>query len=191
MAKRERVHVAWYPQWEGAIRWWTIGFIKKNSWRCDRINDPDDLLQDAYLTYAKIVKRYPRVIEPKHFMALYKVALQNEMWDRARTQQRKSQAIADIAVDAAEYGAERIGDLTNNGYLQALIAEAPDEVKFALAILTSEDATIWEEKPRQPYQKPRARENLNMKLNRAFGFRKVKFDFTGVLKTLLTKEGTT
>jgi hypothetical protein len=120
---------------------------------------------------------------------LFKTAMQNSLWDKARYQQRKGLATVDIDIDAAEYGAGRIGDLTNNGYLAAIVAEAPEEVRFALTLLTSEKSEA--EPPRVPFQKPKPRENLNMRLNRAYGFKRVRFDFTGAIQTLLTSEGAT
>ncbi len=183
-ALRERV--IWYPAWEGPILKWTVNFIKKNRWRCDRLHEADDLLQDAYITYRRVEAKYPRVVDAAHFMALYKMAIVNEMWDRARYKKRKHGAAADLTIDAAEYGAGRIGEVTNNGYLKALIAESPDEVKFALALFNNESTDLWSELPRLPRQKPRERENLNMRLNRAYGFKRVRFDFVGAIKALLT-----
>src|SRR5882672_8340347 len=189
---RSRASLSWHPQWEGPIKHWATKFIKKNRWRCDRIHELADLMQDAFLTFLKIEAYYPRVVEPQHFMALFKVAMQNALWDHARYMQKKSSATVDIDKDAAEYGAGRIGELTNSGYLHALVAEAPDEVKFALALLSSEQSDeFWAETPRAPYQKLKARENLNMRLNRAYGYKRVKFDFTGAIYSLVTSEGVT
>lgn len=183
---RRRIRVSFQPQWEGVIRSWSISFIKKNQWRCDRLHDFSDLLQDAYLTFLKIETKYPRVVEAPHFMALFKTAMQNEMWDRARYKQHKSALISELDRDAAEYGADRIGDLTNSGYLNALLAEAPEELKLALAAFDDEGLLeIMRSKPVRGY-KLKQRENLNMKLSRVIGFRRIRYDFASAFKALLS-----
>lgn len=184
--RRRREHVLWQPVWEGPIQGWAIKFIQQNKWRVDRLHEFDDLLQDAYLTFLKIEAKYPRVIEAPHFMALFKTAMQNELWDKARYKQHKSALISELDLDAAEYGAGRIGDLTNSGYLNALLAEAPEELKLALAAFDDEELLkIMRSKPVRG-TKPKYRENLNMKLSRMIGFRRVRYDFASTFKALLS-----
>lgn len=183
---RRREHLKWRPEWSGPIEGWAKKFIYENGWRCDHLHEPDDLLQDAYLTFLRIEAKYPRVIEAPHFMALFKTAMQNEMWDRARYKMHKAALTTELDLDAAEYGAYRIGDLTNNGYLNALLAEAPEELKLALA--TFDDDELLEIMRSEPARssKPKQRENLNMKLSRVIGFRRVRYDFVSAFKALLS-----
>ena len=172
--------MCWSPSWEGPIEGWAVNFIKNNKWRCDRLHDQDDLLQDAYLTYMKLVETYPRVIEPKHFMALFKAAMWNAMHDRARYKRRKRLVHEDTPKDVSEFCEGRIGELTNYGYINVLLAEAPEELHMALALLEGSP-----EKLRGKVNEQGQRENLNMKLRRILGLGDV--DVIGTLRALLTQ----
>lgn len=108
---RVRARLAWQPCWEGPTKAWALGFIIRNMWRCDRVHDADDLLQDAYLTYLKMAAKYPRVRKQAHFMSLYRRSINNEMHDRARYMKRKRMVNEDTAVDAGELPG-RIGEVS-------------------------------------------------------------------------------
>lgn len=171
-----RQTLRWSPMWEGPTKTWTIQFLKKNKWRCDRVHDQDDLLQDAYLTFLKISRKYPRVMEQAHFMTLYRRALWNEMHDRARYVHRKRTVHLDTSIDATELCALRIGEMTNEGYLNLLIEQAPEELKLALECLG--------QNPPELHQQNGHRENLNMKLRRVLHCQ--GYDFTNGMRSLLT-----
>ncbi len=171
-----RPRLKWCPQWEGPIRAWAIKFINKNKWRCDSINDFDDLLQDAYLIFIKISDTYPRVIEQPHFMSLFKRAMHNQMHDRARYMQLKHVLHQETASDVSEFYDE--GEETHYGYVSALLEEAPEELREALELLVKNPEKLRETDLSLP------RENLNGKLRRILGFGS-KFDFVGMLRGLL------
>jgi DNA-directed RNA polymerase specialized sigma24 family protein len=176
MAKRERVRLRWVPQWDEKVRGWAIKFITQNQWRCDKIHEFDDLVQDAYLLFLKIAERYPKVNQPQHFMALFKRALANQIHDHARYMRRKRIIHQDTHKDAIELYSD-VGEENNQGYLNALIAEAPSELRLALTIIETEPEKLRNVTSRHS-------ENLNMKLRRILGI-KGKFDFATALKTLI------
>ena len=180
--KRVRARLAFTPIWEGVIRGWAKKFISKNRWRCDSIHNFDDLLNDAYLTFIRVAERYPRVMDPPHFMALYKTAMRNEMHDRARYVQRKRPVHAELSDDVSDLFDDRMGEVTNGGHFNLLMAEAPPEVRLALTLLSEQPEAL-----RDPAKRPKNRENLNMRLRRILG---IEFDFVGAFKTLLAKEPT-
>src|SRR5687768_14833046 len=95
--KRVRGRPVWTPQWEGVVYLTTCKFIAKNNWRCDHLHSREDLLQDAYLIFMKIRDMYPRVVEEKNFMALYRTALSNKMNDRALYVKRKREVHQDTS----------------------------------------------------------------------------------------------
>jgi len=177
--KRERIRVCWSPKWDGPIKAWSQKFINQNLWRVDRIHDADDLIQDAYLTFVKVQEAYPRVVEPGHFMALFKTAMTNRMHDRARYVMLKRTIHDDTPYDVSEMFDGRIGEVTNQGYLNALLTEAPNELRAALALLASNPGAL------RSNEGPR--ENLNQKLRRLLGIDKMvlKYDFVAELLTLL------
>lgn len=145
---RKRIRVAWTPVWEGSIKSWATQFLWKNKWRCDYIFDFDDLLQDAYLVFVKINDTYPRVIEPKHFMALFKRAMYNMLHDHSRGTKRKRKVFVDSGFDATQFYADRIiGEPTNAGYASLLVAEAPEELHMALKLVQDPEVpkAMWGE----------------------------------------------
>lgn len=175
--RRQRVRLSWCAKWEGNIENWAKKFIKKNKWRCDPIHEFNDLLQDCYLIFIKISERYPRVVEQAHFMALFKRAVSNQMHDHARYMRRKRLVCTITTADPVDQAVRLPGEVTNSGYLNALLAEAPEELRLALAIIETEPETLCE-------REGRLRSNLNMKLRRLLGIE--DFDFAGAFKALLT-----
>lgn len=177
ITRRYRVKLLWSPIWEGPIKNWAAKHIRENLWRCDSIHGFDDLMQDAYLWFVKVSDRYPRVVDPKHFMALYKTTLRNKLHDHARYMQRKRVLHEESDTDVSEAYADRVGELTNGGFLSALLARAPEEVKQALTLVTQNPAVLNSNPHRY------RRENLNMRVSRVLGLPNFRLDTE--LKTLL------
>mgnify|MGYP001572231057 CR=1 FL=1 len=137
-------------------------------------------MQDAYLAFHKVSESYPRVIDPRHFMALYKTTLRNKMHDHARYVLRKRECVEITSKDVSELFEERIGDVTNYGYVAALLNEAPEELKMALALI-AENPTALDENISGK------RENLNMRIRRVLGISQ-DFSFDTVIRQLLAED---
>jgi hypothetical protein len=136
---RKRQPIIWTPEWGKAYEGWSVTFIKHNIWRVDHIHDFDDLLQEAYLTFQRVSYTYPRVVDEKHFMALFKRAMINKMHDRSCAKRRKEKVEAPLSQEVADFFTRRIGEVTNAGYMAALLDEMPEELKLALNIIISRD----------------------------------------------------
>ncbi len=173
----KRPTLSWSPCWEGPTEKWTRGFLQKQKWRCDRIHEYDDLLQDAYLTFLKVYNRYPRVAGQAHFMTLYRAALKNEIHDRSRYMRRKREQHQDTSVDASDLCVGRIGEVSHAGNLNLLIEQAPEEVKLALKCIG--------QNPPELHCSNGHCETLNMKLRRVLGGYQ-NYNFVGEIKALLT-----
>jgi len=178
----ERVRIVWRPQWGNEYEKWAAKFVRKNLWRCDCVHDFEDMMQEAYLTFVRIADTYPRVIDPKNFMALFKMAMTNKMHDRSLYKKRRNAAEVVLSMDVSEFFTGRIGEMTNAGYLAALINEAPEELKLALATLAK---GLPEKKKSKPGSlKPR--KNLSMQVAEALNLGP-KADPLTQLKKLLTE----
>ena len=124
----------------------------------------------------RMVETYPRVTQPGHFMALFKMAMTNKMHDRSLYTQRKKCVEVLLPEDASTYFQGRIGEVTNAGYLMALLAEEP-ELQLVLETLARG----------LPIEKPsKKRENLSMRLCRILGLGPDK-DPIASLKRILTQ----
>jgi hypothetical protein len=176
-AVRTRATPAWSPTWQGPVQQWSAKFIKNNKWRCDRIYDFEDLMQEAHLIFLRISDKYPRIIDPRHFMGLYKVALSNWFNDRASYMQRHGQAV-DLGIDPMELCMGHIEE-GHAGLLSILLEEAPQELRLALALLAENPEALRTETPTAGQ-----RENLNMKLRRILGL-SAAFDLKALLTDLL------
>ncbi len=183
MTQRKRERIVWSPEWNDIFQAWTKKFLYANIWRCDSIHSIEDLMQDAYIIFIYISDTYPRVIEPKNFMALYKMALANKIHDRSLYKKRRSAAEVVTSSDVSEFFTGRIGEMTNAGYLMALLNEAPEEVKLALATLAK---GLPDEGKRRSMQH---REGLGDKLCRLAGLKPSGYhpgmDVIGELRKLL------
>jgi len=183
----QRDNIGFKPVWEGPFQKWSIKFIVANKWRFDPIYDVDDLLQDAYLTFRRVVAAYPRVVEAKHLMSLFQRAMWNEMHDKARRKRDKFD-VEQIMPEDANLD-DRIGELSNDGVVAAIVSELPLEAKLALKAM--QDPTVLDKlrQKRKPSKLARQlgvgheRENLNMKLARIL---KLPLqDFIGPIKEAL------
>lgn len=162
-----RKRIKWTPEWNEDSAKWSAKFIRKNKWRLDPTLSHEDLMQDAVVIFYYVAASYPRVVNPAKFMALFKRAMVNKTHDRSLYGTRKRAAEIVLEKDVSEYFHGSIGELSNEGYLAALLSEAPVEVQLALAGLANgvaaEPKTTKKRKPLQP------RENLSMRLSRLLG----------------------
>ena len=138
--QRKRERIVYTPTWCKEYEKWVRGFVNVHSWRVDPMYGPDDLVQEAYITFRHLADRYPRLMDPQHFMALFKRAVINKMNDRSCYYNRRKNTVeAPISADIYDLFVGRIGEMTNNGYLNVLLNEMPDEMKLAVAMLTDEN----------------------------------------------------
>ena len=162
--KRERID---WPEWNKEHIDWSKGFNRYNKWRVDRVYDEDDLLQEAWLVFKYVSDTYPRCLCPQHMLALFKRAMTNKMNDRAcRVKRRRDTPEGAISCDVYEVLAGRIGEVTNEGYLNTLLHEQPEELKLVLSMLA--EGKLDEETPHKGLQvrktaSEKAREFLNKK----------------------------
>lgn len=115
---------------DGPIKGYLVNEMTRNLWRVSATMTEEDFLQEGYLVYMKCAKYYPDA-EPKHFMSLYKTALERRIVDLANLDTRNR-----TASTTDETGTERdvAGDLENDGYLRVLVKQAPAEVVQVLTL---------------------------------------------------------
>ena len=159
---RVRESIVFTPTWGHEYQGYAHNYCRTQQWRCDYVHDLSDLMQDAYLVFVKVKDGYPRVIDAPHFMALFKVALRNSLHDKANYRQRKDSLEDHLSTDVSESCTGRIGEIGNAGYIAALIAEMPEELRLALNMLAK--GLLNEREEKQPGLQPR--ESLSMQLRR-------------------------
>lgn len=196
LAKRvrlpRRVELEWKPKWEPEVRGWAYNYIAQNRWRVDGINDIEDLMQDAYVVFLKVADTYPRVIEPRHFMALYKTSLRNFLLDKARHFERCKNvvdinAVLDTAPNTEEYLITPdafLGVTHNEGPLNAMLAKASPELAMLLQFL-KDDCNLAALREAQRTEKYAPRMTLDQRLSKLLGIE--AFPFRDTFKKLLSQ----
>ena len=130
------------PSFTGPIEGYVTNFLRKHYWKVAAGMELEDAMQEARLVFLRCASKYGLTDTPQHFMALFKTAWHNHYIDLARGD---SDARAVIS-----YGYERditssVDDalldlldmipacLDNDGYLNALLREAPNDVATILS----------------------------------------------------------
>ena len=123
------------PEYPGRIQGWAVNFCSENAWRVSATMELNDLLQEAYLTYLKVVEKYGKTAKNgPHFMRLYQTTLRNRVtdlaWDASEVYTKtKREEVAEFSLESV------MGDSDNDGYLSVLIQQAPTEVKMVLNMI--------------------------------------------------------
>jgi hypothetical protein len=157
------------PEWSGSVEGYTVNQVTKALWRVAITHDRDDLMQEARIVFLKCERAYPAVDTPQHFMALYKTALANRINDLAR----KHTTIKDVSVGAAddhERGLRgQVGALDNDGYITAMVRQAPREIAMVLALFLNAPAELLELAENAWGAQKRQRESANAMIRRLLG----------------------
>jgi hypothetical protein len=131
---------------KGPIEGYVVNYIKRHGWKVESTQTRDDLLQEAYLVYMKIGRKYPDLKDPPHFMALFKTA-----WSRRFTELANEDTASRVLtqlVTRNEEGEEAVldpvGDADNDGALAVMIRQAPREVTAVLNLFLSAPQEIME-----------------------------------------------
>jgi len=109
-------------------RIWLLKTVQKNYWRVPKWYEVDDLVQDGFLHYLRVLRKYQEVRNPAHLMALFKVTFCNHLNDLSN---RKTWCTECNGID------EFAEVLFSEGWGEILkvIADAPPEIKRALHVL--------------------------------------------------------
>jgi DNA-directed RNA polymerase specialized sigma24 family protein len=98
--------LVFFPRWEGEIEGWACKYIGKNLWRYRPDLEFDDLYQEAYLVFQRVADKYLHVSEPRHLMALFKMAVRRQFIDivKARSIRVRLVSFPDAETDDPEPG---------------------------------------------------------------------------------------
>ena len=100
MPKAVRPLKALKAGYDEGMQAWAKAKAHKEAWRVKGICDCEDLIQDAFLIYARCKNRYPDV-EQRHLMALFKTSYSNHIHDLARQRMRHQEDLfCDLLADS-------------------------------------------------------------------------------------------
>ena len=132
---------------DAGTRGWIVKFAQANLFRLAPLYELEDLTQDGFLIYYKLVRRYPHATKPAHLMALVKTSYANHVTDLCRKASRRGQLFAlDLEADLAF----ALSDIPIHAPAQVSpeLALAPLEFRQFIAILEQAPELI-----RAPYER--------------------------------------
>ena len=182
LKRNTRVRIQDKPEWGSSFYGWALNYLKQNKWRCDPLLDLDDLIQDAYLVFENVTSCYPRILDQKHFMALFKSALKNSVFDKQRKERKRINSFGQTMENIDEVIETLEGEYENYGPLISAINKASPELKMLLEAFSDDEKL---ELLRAPLRKRKGqpRDNLNIRFNKILGLEK-RVNLVSELKNL-------
>lgn len=121
------------PQWKGSIEGYSKNYCIKNLWKFASIGyDLQDLTQESYVIFLKCQMRYQETDTPQHFMALFKTAIHNHLYDLSKPYFHELQYLTRLS---EELDLENYSSVEECGTFAILLSQAPIEVKQVLNLL--------------------------------------------------------
>lgn len=77
---------------QGAYRW-LVKYAHKHHWRVATFYELTDLIQDGWLCYMIVRRKYPNAVDPPHIMRLFQVTFINHVNDLSKYQSRMAALI--------------------------------------------------------------------------------------------------
>ena len=184
---QKRKQLSFVPEFKGKIEGYVVNYLKKNYWRVAAHHEYEDLLQEAYFKFLVVKDKYPEVVNPPHFMALFKTAWNNHFINLSKTQTKditiiESQLMGEISLFELSDKKGRVND--HEGDVTILLKQAPEEIQLLFAAL---DDTDLVKLLRQKSQKIRngnrraRRETTNQALCRILGLNPEDVDIRNML----------
>lgn len=191
LPKRQRVRLnkktvdVWSPEWSLELRGWSFRYIKKTLWQYEFINEPEDLMQDAYLVFDRVRSSYPWVTSPAQFMALYKTSLRNYLFDKKREFGRKVNLIDESlgADDITTIDPASTLDMVDTLYFLESDISCPEELKLFFKFIR-DDRNLETWRAPQRAKRGEARLTFDQRLSKLLGVK--EFPFKQALRDLLS-----
>lgn len=166
---------------EGA-RKWLFKYAKKNYWRVAQWIDFDDLIQDGYVEYYEVLKRYPSATEPAHIMQLFKLCFCSKLEDLVRANTKQ---VDDARSDLVEVYESPLMVVPDSSVFTALVVKAPQLVRDTIALLADEKNRDVLSAPFKRYDNGR-RETLNERVCSMLGLDYKSVDAVGTTRMYFT-----
>lgn len=180
---------------DDGARGWLVKTATKSYWRVSRWYELDDLIQDGYVCYYKVLQKYPGAIDVPHRMALFKVIYINFIHDLATKRTKAVSEILDTDMQGATEDFDRsflstLVECPLSGMVEvgALLASAPERVRAAFELFTTESgkAAMRSVYRRRRGGKHLVRETMNQRLCRLLGYDPTQVDVAREIREYLT-----
>lgn len=141
------------PSYSSKIEGWTKNYLKSNFWRISRIYQYDDIMQDSYVLFMELKNRYGGTVDnARWFMSLYQRSFINMFTDlsNVNTNEEHTTPISHLGKSYTEEDDDdlffdtQLGTEENEGYLEIMLKQAPDEIKTVLNIILNSPTEMRE-----------------------------------------------
>lgn len=111
------------------VRGFIFNQARENLWRVASFYELDDLVQDGFMCWVRIVRRYPDVRTTKRRMPLFKTAFINHIHNLARTKSRRVELVnaASLEIGAFEAMCEQ-ADASADPDIGFIITQLPQAI---------------------------------------------------------------
>jgi hypothetical protein len=163
---------------DAGARNWLFRHANKNHWRVAAWMDLDDLIQEGYIEYCEVLKRYPQAVEASHKMRLFQLCFRSKIEDLVRANTKQVDDARSDILEIYDGDAILVPDFSN---LHALLIKAPQVIKDALTLLADDKQREELVKPFTRYDNGR-RETLNERMCKLLNIDSSKVDVVGQMK---------
>lgn len=161
------------------VHGWIINTTRVNFWRVAGWYEFDDLVQDGFMHYQRIIAKYSNVREPKQIMSLFKVCFTNHIHDLAKKRTRDTLEVCEHALGIALENVDSV--MHTSPDTSALVAQLPAILR-SLIIAMQTDTRV-----RRPCRRRvDHRETTNEKLCRIVGADPRSINLLETLRSYLT-----
>jgi hypothetical protein len=134
-------------EFKGPVEGYVVNYVTRNGWKVASSQTRDDLMQDAYIVYARVIAKYPAVSDAPHLMSLFKTAWHRHFLDLAKADTQARAVLAPLVSrdeDGREVDLDPVGATDNDGCLAVMVRQAPREVGAVLNLFMSAPQELLE-----------------------------------------------
>ena len=148
-AAKLRTKLNYRPQFKGAIEGYLVNFLRRNYWKVEASMTCEDVMQEAFIVFLRVSRKYEDVTEAKHFMSLFKTAWSNQFTNLAvaDSELREFPCLSQVGAEDQEEQEgvyEAAGELDCGGAVLIALEQAPSEVKEVIRLLVSAPVELLE-----------------------------------------------
>jgi hypothetical protein len=161
------------PKWDGPIAGYATSYMKRHYWRLQHSMDWEDVMQECRCLFYKLDRTYGDEVDTgAWFMGLYKTSLTRLVNDLSKedTYLRHCIRETELSDDDSEWMSSRISTEDNEGTLNCLITDAPDEVRAVISLFLQAPPQVYEQASLAWQMTGRKKEHGNAFLCSMLGF---------------------
>jgi hypothetical protein len=173
---------------DASARGWLLKTSVRNYWRVAAWMELDDLIQDGYLHYQRLVNKYPDVTDKPHIMQLFKRTFTNHVHDLSKKRMRTpEQTFSATPHENSDNDGilDKAGSEPELATFRAFLSQAPKPVRDVIALLTKEAGRLA---IRAQYRKRNdgTRETVNERLCKLCGYDHNAIDLAWLVRAYLS-----